>query len=500
MNLVKKISTKKVLYIVIFLWALLQLSFALPDNIVNDWMGWRQSDTQTIARNFIQPGSNIFYPQINWGGNGPGYAETEFQLYTFLIAQIMRITGESVLPGQLLSLLFIALTALVTFFALLHYSKDEYASLFGAVFFLVSNGAVHLSTSVQPDSLCILFYSLALFSFLKYLDDQNYKLLFMWVLFSILSALIKPLALNIGIIQFFIIIFMHRHLLKSIKLWAGWFVIVSVTLSYLIFSYNLYLEYGNTFGVIGGDSKFPTLKGLTVFIHYPKLAYMTVLWGVGPIGLLAFVYLIYKKNLIRLEWALIIGNAAAILIPMRYTVNSGFSPHYYIFTALLGAWLAAFAFQLFNDNIRDRNIRQLFPVISVVLLILIYSSHLYMRMNPAGMHYHPSVTSLGYKLKEIAVPNSLAIVRSIANEKERGEWGNRINNYEDPRIFYVADIKGWSLPRDYKGFERVKEFVTKGADYYAEPYSNPIDDDLNKWLNHNSKLIYLGKDGRIYKF
>ena len=184
----------------------------------------------------------------------------------------------------------------------------------------------------------------------------------------------------------------------------------------------------------------------------------------------------------------------------RYTVNSGFSPHYYIFTALLGAWLAAFAFQLFNYNIRDRNIRQLFPVISIVVLVLIYSSHLYMRMNPAGMHYHPGVTSLGYKLKEIAVPNSLAIVRSIANEKERGEWGNRINNYEDPRIFYVADIKGWSLPRDYKGFERVKEFVTKGADYYAEPYSNPIDDDLNKWLNHNSKLIYHGKDGRIYKF
>ena len=69
MNLVKKFSAQKVLYIVIFLWALLQLSFALPDNIVNDWLGWRQADTQTIASNFMQPGSNIFYPQINWGGN-----------------------------------------------------------------------------------------------------------------------------------------------------------------------------------------------------------------------------------------------------------------------------------------------------------------------------------------------------------------------------------------------------------------------------------------------
>ncbi|MFZ2323883.1 MAG: hypothetical protein WAV89_09315 [Ignavibacteriaceae bacterium] len=95
---------------VILLWMILQISFAIPGSIVNDWMGWRQADTQTIARNFLKPGSNIFYPQINWGGTGPGVVESEFQLYTFIIAQIMKVTGESVLPGQLLSLLFIALT------------------------------------------------------------------------------------------------------------------------------------------------------------------------------------------------------------------------------------------------------------------------------------------------------------------------------------------------------------------------------------------------------
>lgn len=485
---------------VILLWMILQISFAIPGSIVNDWMGWRQADTQTIARNFLKPGSNIFYPQINWGGTGPGFVESEFQLYTFIIAQIMKVTGESVLPGQLLSLLFIALTSIVTFFTYLYYFKNQYAALFGAAFFLVSNGAVHLSTSIQPDSLCILFYSLALFTFLKYLSDQKNSFFVLWILFSVLAALIKPLALNIGIIQFFIILFLHRHLLKSLKIWAAWLIIIAITGSYLIFSYNLYLKYGNTFGVLGGDSKFPTLKGLSVLINYPKLLYMMVLWGVGPIGLLSFVYLMYKKKIVSIEWALIIGNAAAILIPMRYTVNSGFSPHYYIFSALLGAWLATFAFQLFNERITNIKLHKYLPVIYIFTICTIYFSHLYMRMHPSRIHYHPRVTALGFELKNFVKPNSYAIIRSIANEKERPEWGNRVNNFEDPRIFYIANVKGWALPRDYKGYNRVKKFFELGANFYVEPYKDPIDQELNKWLKNNAELIHQDDNGRIYKF
>lgn len=500
MNLVKNFSAEKVLYMVIFLWAVLQVSFAIPDSIVNDWLGWRQADTQTIARNFMQPGSNIFYPQINWGGNGPGYAETEFQLYTFIIAQIMKITGESVLSGQLLSLLFIALTAITLFYLFLFYSKDSIAALFGAVFFLVSNGAVHLSTSVQPDSLCVLFYVLALNYFLKYLEDQRNIHFAAWVIFSTLATLIKPLALNIGIIQFFIVLFIHKKLFKSFRLWAGWSFILIVTISYLLFSYNLFIKYGNTFGVLGGDSKFPTLKGLTVLIHYPKLFYMTVIWGLGPIGLLAFIYLMYKRKLIKLEWALVIGNAAAILIPMRYTVNSGFSPHYYIFAAVLGSWLAVLAFNLFREFLSNYSIKKYLPVISILLLTVIYFSHLYMRINPSSIHYHPSVTNMGLKLKDIAKPNSLIVVRSIANERERPEWGNRINNYEDPRIFYLADKKGWVIPRDYQGHRLVEEYKNAGADYFIEPYKEPLDSSLESWLDKNSKLIFQSNDGRIYKF
>ena len=57
----------------------------------------------------------------------------------------------------------------------------------------------------------------------------------------------------------------------------------------MAFSYSLYLDYGNTFGIVGGESKFPTLHGLTQPVHYAKLVYMTVQWGLCPLGVVCVV-------------------------------------------------------------------------------------------------------------------------------------------------------------------------------------------------------------------
>lgn len=487
------------LSIIVFIWVLLQLTLAIPESIVNDWMGWRQADTQTIARNFMNEGSNIFYPQINWGGTGPGYVETEFQIYTFIIAKIMQVAGESVLPGQLLSLLFIVVTTIVLYYTLHHQFNSYSAALFGSIIFLISNGPVHLSTSVQPDSLCLLFYSLSLFTFLKYLSDNKDKFLWLTVLFTIIAGLVKPMALSIGIIQFLLVLFLNRSMLKSIKLWIGWLLVIVFVGSYLLFSYNLYLDYGNTFGVLGGDSKFPTLNGLLVPIHYAKLLYMIVLWGLGPVGFLAIVYLLFKRKLTKTDWALIIGNIAAILIPMRYTVNQGFSPHYYMFAALFGGWLSA---KLYDEIIRNQSFkflkRYIIPV-SGVIIVFLYSFHLYSRMHPLKIHLDPEVIRLGTVLTEMVNKDDLVIIRSIADERERSEWGNRINNFEDPRIFYMANVKGWALPLDNKGHSLIEEYFNKGAGYYVEPFSRKMDEERYSWLDSHGKVVFDSTIGRIYK-
>lgn len=485
---------------IIFIWVVIQLSISLPESILNDWMSWRQADTQNIARNFYKNGESIFYPQINWGGNGPGYVENEFQLYTYTISKIFFLTGEHTLPGQILSLIFIIVTALFLYKLVLLIFNDDLAALFSLVVFLISNGPVHLSTAIMPDALSIMFYSIGLFNFIKYTETKQFQYLILSICTTALAGLVKPLALNLGIIQFFIILLGKRELLKDFKIWLGWIIVVLIVGSYMYFAYNLYLKYGNTFGVIGGEKKFPTLQGLTVFIHYPKLFYMSVVWGLGITGWFSLIYLYIKKKLSYVEWAMLIGNVIAVFVAMRYMVNQGFSPHYYIFMCFFGAYLSGNAFKILFENFsKTKNVRKLIIASSVVLLI-IFIAHLYHRTHPLRIHYHPNVNKTGYVLKKIAEPNSLIIVRSIAGERERSEWGNRMNNFEDPRIFYISDLHGWALPRDYKGYERVSEFVKLGAEYFVEPYRTPVDNELEQWLQKYAKLIYSDDNGRIYKF
>src|SRR5512140_2161364 len=59
---------------------------------VGDW-SWRQTDVAMIAENFYRNGFNIFYPQINWAGNSPGYVGTEFPLVPFLASLLYPLFG-----------------------------------------------------------------------------------------------------------------------------------------------------------------------------------------------------------------------------------------------------------------------------------------------------------------------------------------------------------------------------------------------------------------------
>ncbi|GIU70332.1 MAG: hypothetical protein KatS3mg002_1568 [Candidatus Woesearchaeota archaeon] len=324
--------------------------------------------------------------------------------------------------------------------------------------------------------------------------------LFYTILFTSLAGLVKPLALNLGIIQFFILFLGKREMLKNLKVWLAWIFIVLIVGGYMYFSYKLYLEYGNTFGVIGGEKKFPTLHGLTVLIHYPKLFYMSVVWGLGITGWFSLIYLLIKKKFTSVEWAILIGNVIAVFVAMRYMVNQGFSPHYYIFMCFYGSYISGYAFKILKENITEKEKSKKFNIAVAILILIVFSAHLYHRTHPLRIHYHPNVNEIGVKLKELAEPGSLIIVRSIANERERSTWGNRINNFEDPRVFYITDLHGWSIPRDDKGYKRIKSYVEKGAKYYIEPFRNPVDKELEDWLKQNSSQIYADINGRIYKF
>src|SRR5262245_17887806 len=56
-------------------------------------LGWRPSDLASIALSYFRNGFHFFYPQVFWGGNGPGYVEMEFPLLPFVTALLFKCFG-----------------------------------------------------------------------------------------------------------------------------------------------------------------------------------------------------------------------------------------------------------------------------------------------------------------------------------------------------------------------------------------------------------------------
>ena len=103
---------------------------------VTGWHSWRQADTASVAKNFYENGYNILYPQIDWGGTTPGYVESEFQLYPFLVSLFYGMFGVSDFYGRFLSVIF-SLFTIYGLYMLVRKIIDKKTALWAAFIYSV---------------------------------------------------------------------------------------------------------------------------------------------------------------------------------------------------------------------------------------------------------------------------------------------------------------------------------------------------------------------------
>ena len=105
-------------------------------------------------------------------------------------------------------------------------------------------------------------------------------------------------------------------------------------------------------------------------------------------------------------------------------------------------------------------------------------------------------TVLGERLAQLAPPGTLVAVRARA-ESFNPEW-RTVNNYEDPRVFYLSRTKGWVLPNDLAGASRLHDVAARGAQFYAHVTQKPIDAELAGWLAAHATRVHTSPEGEIY--
>jgi hypothetical protein len=454
---------------------------------------WRPADTQTIARHLAEPGASILYPRVDWGGDGPGYVETEFQLYPWLVSRLLRTFGDVEWPGELLSLLATAAAAGVVFRGLAR-AHGPFAAGFGTIALLASPAVIYTAIRVQPEALCLLLYTSAWFAFLRYESSSSSWWLVIYAALGATAMLVKPTAAQLGISCFLLLLFRSPHRLRTWGPWLAWAFILSVLGLYLIHARSIYLEYGNTFGVLsGGDSKLPRLEHLLTPRLYLKAAVQAVRWGTGVAGAAAMAILLVIRKRIECIAALFIGNAVWTLLALRYTSQAA-GNHYHI----LGAVLAAHAVALVAEAaLRSPKRIGAVSALSAALAVALGVA-LKQRSQDRKSEWDAPVVAAGVALAGLTRPGDLVVVRSL--EPRYDSYWRTPNNYQDPRVFYLTRTHGWAVAADDANPSPIANASRRGARYYVEPMPRPKGGPLDAWLaDHCALVTTTAFGGRVFE-
>ncbi len=318
---------------------------------------WREADVASIARNFYRDGMDICYPRIDWRGDGPGFAEMEFPALPWLMALGYRIFGYHEVIGKLLSFIF-SLISLLIFINFARHLLPNLAAAAGSLFFALNPLLFRTANTLQPESLMLLLYLLAVFTFIRWMETDSWRYFILSLIATALAILAKASAIHIGL--FFLIFILRFKGLAFFKRWTIWlFGIVSLLPAILWYSHahQLWLQFGNSLGIsneshwIGWD--FFTnpyfLKGIvTSEIHF--------VWM--PMGLIIVAAGLLLKKIEKIEQICLSWLIAIVIfyVVAARTTADGWAYYYHIFAVPPVALLFGNAVVVLNDQLKQKNL------------------------------------------------------------------------------------------------------------------------------------------------
>jgi 4-amino-4-deoxy-L-arabinose transferase-like glycosyltransferase len=445
---------------------------------------WRQADTASIAHNFV--GSyDLFYPQINWGGAGPGYVETEFQLYPFVVSLLYALLGERLWLGRLVSLSLTIPTS-VLFYLLARRALGPKIAVWSLAFFVISPLYIRYSSAFMPEATVLFFYVAALYLFQKWLDEQRPSILLAASITTSLAILVKPTSIHIGLI--FALLAIKQYGWGVLREWVVWLsALISLVPSVLWYLHarNLYLKYGNTFGLLsGGDSKFGNLDywfGVHFYLSIARLDTKWVLAGVGAILFLVGFMLSLKERRYPLLRFGLVTILIYYMIVARYAQEE-WGIQYHIYAVPFSALGVGIGFDWLYHH--ARRIPGPKTALLLAFLTLVGSAYLYLGMLRATNNDLIGCAGL---VKQFVPEDAHLIVSTTSPAIINGAS----NNYQEPVIFFYSHRYGWSLPRDWHIPQKIEAFRQAGATHFVI-YSQELyraSPELANYLKKNAEQI-----------
>jgi hypothetical protein len=170
------------------------------DNPIADWHSWRQADTASVSRTYVEAGINLLYPQyqdissIQTGIPNPkGYRFVEFPVYNAAHAILAQSFPN--LSLEVWGRFFSTLCALVSAFFLFLIGKrfiSRWGGLLSAAFFLLIPYNIYFTRVILPEPLGVTFVLISIWFFSLFIDTDRLFYLSLSGIFFALALLIKP--------------------------------------------------------------------------------------------------------------------------------------------------------------------------------------------------------------------------------------------------------------------------------------------------------------------
>lgn len=187
---------------------------------------WRQSDTESIARNFVEDKFNIFYPQFNYDGPKPNYIQLEFQITTFLIAILYKAFGYHYFLARIVPIGFFMGSAIYLYLIAKKYYGYA-AAWFTVMLYSIIPLNLFYTRAIMPESAALFFFIGAFYYFILWYGKEELWFLMLSAFFTCLAISQKTPTIFIGLAMLLLVL--KKYGLKFLAKWELWvFTVLSI--------------------------------------------------------------------------------------------------------------------------------------------------------------------------------------------------------------------------------------------------------------------------------
>ena len=197
--------TKKILILVTLILGLIVRLYKI-DSPIADWHSWRQADTASVTKNFINHTGTFFIPTYHDLSNIPsgqenphGYRMVELPIYNLIAAGLSKFCSVEI-ASRLVSIFFSLGSALLVYFITISWTKNFKIGFFAFSIFLFLPFNIYYSRTILPEPTAVFFMLLSL-----YLFTTNF---YLSAIALAISVLIKPYT---ALLLFPIFLFLSWH-------------------------------------------------------------------------------------------------------------------------------------------------------------------------------------------------------------------------------------------------------------------------------------------------